>query len=94
MVSHNWESRSRVHIRMTLLRCSFFGVLWKLLSSVCGLNCQEGSETTIEFGHMTVFRESMKKKSYWKETILENRRKVIPDITSISCTLTGTNCTL
>ena len=43
---------------------------------------------------MTVFRESMKKKSYWKETILENRRKVIPDVTSISCTLTGTNCTL
>ena len=37
---------------------------------------------TIEFGHMTVFRESMKKKSYWKETIPENRRIVILHVTS------------
>ena len=37
---------------------------------------------TIEFGHMPVFRESMKKKSYWKETIPENRRIVTLHVTS------------
>ena len=37
---------------------------------------------TIECGRMTVSRESMKKRSYWEETIPENRRKVILHITS------------
>lgn len=94
MVSHYLESRSRVHIRMTLIRCyssEFSGNCFPL----CGLNCQEGSEMTIECGRMTASRESMKKRSYWKETIPEKQKKSDPTLpANISCTLTGTDCTL